>query len=89
VFYLATSGGQLRACPSRDCPVVAVLQKNEEVVLIENSDMESDYKELSRTYSGKTERIRVITFYWLLVRVKRDGRLGYVGSQYLTSEPTP
>jgi hypothetical protein len=89
VFYLATSGGRLRACPSNDCPVVAVLQKNEEVELLGKTKIQSSFKVLNEQYTSRGTIYTGIPYYWFYVIVKRDGRAGWVDSILLTENPTP
>lgn len=65
IFYVSVSRLNLRACPGMDCPKISVLDKNEEVEKVGDSED------------------------WSQVRVKRDGRLGWVNTRYLSREPLP
>ena len=55
-LYTTVNRLNLRACPGMDCPKVSVLELNEEVEKV-----------------GESED-------WTQIRVKRDGRLGWVNS---------
>jgi hypothetical protein len=63
LFYVTANRLNLRACPGMDCPKISVLERNEEVEKV-----------------GESED-------WSQIRVKRDGRLGWVNTRYLSAQP--
>ncbi len=62
-LYTTVNRLNLRACPGMDCPKISVLELNEEVEKV-----------------GESED-------WTQIRVKRDGRLGWVTSRFLSPSP--
>lgn len=65
VFYVSAHRLNLRACPGMDCPKISMLERNEAVEKV-----------------GESED-------WAQVRVRRDGRLGWVNNRYLSENPVP